>query len=107
MESGALVVTQGSRWIFLASTEFKLPVWNRVSRLLQGPSFGIFFLQSGKSLVLNWDKNVDARIIGYNETKLGKPWVSTWAALLHELISGRINVTLFTVLTPDRLETAC
>ena len=43
--------------------------------------------------MLSWDKKVDAMVIGCNETKLGKLWVSTWAALLHELVSGRINVT--------------
>lgn len=38
---------------------------------------GLCFLQSGKSLVLNWKKKVDAMIMGCDETKLGKPGVST------------------------------
>lgn len=59
---------------------------------LQAPSFGVRFLQSGGRSVLSWDREIDTVIIGRNEmvvtrpgcnqTKLGKPRVTTKAALV-------------------------
>jgi len=79
LESGAVVVTHNSQWAFPVSTvtEFKLLDWNRVTWLLQRQSFGVGFLQSGQSLVLEWVEKVNEMITGCSETKLGNPREST------------------------------